>query len=586
MGSKALTLFTIYDFDLLSMKKIIYAWLIFITVMLVIPLIGCSQDNQSPVMQLIQTQDEVPDNPYMSPAFPQRTSPARRVKSTGFSMVQVNVNASGQNILGDAANEPSLAIDPADPSKIVIGWRQFDNVNSNFRQAGFAFSADFGQTWTFPGVIEQGIFRSDPVLDCDPSGIIYYNSLTSNTGGYSCKVFKSNDGGALWDNGTEAHGGDKQWMTIDRTNGVGSGNIYSFWSKNNSSCFPGYFTRSTDEGASYESCVAIPYNPYYGTLAVGNQGELYVAGAGPGGLIVEKSSNVKIPGSSINFELASAVDLDGYLSQYATINPDGMVGQAYIDVDRSGGPGLGNVYVLASVARLSNSDPADVMFAKSIDGGLSWSQPKKINTDPSLTNFQWFGTLSVAPNGRIDIIWLDTRDALAGSDSSSLYYSWSTDQGETWSANEKLSGSFNPHVGYPQQNKMGDYFDMKSDDDGASLAWANTLNGEEDVYFSRIIPQITGIGNGDATLPSLLLTASPNPFHDIVAIKYRLTAPCQVKLVVYDVYGTVIKKLVESKQQAGNYSVNFSDNALPSGFYICRLSAGTQSGSVRLVKLK
>jgi len=29
--------------------------------------------------------------------------------------------------------------------------------------------------------------------------------------------------------GTDAHGGDKQWMTIDRTNGAGSGNIYSWW---------------------------------------------------------------------------------------------------------------------------------------------------------------------------------------------------------------------------------------------------------------------------------------------------------------------------------------------------------------------
>ncbi len=568
------------------MKKIIYAWLIFITVMLVIPLIGCGQDNQFPVMQRIQTQDEVPDNPYMAPAFPQRTSTARRLKSTGFSMVQVNVNASGQNTLGDAANEPSLAIDPADPSKIVIGWRQFDNVNSNFRQAGFAFSSDFGQTWIFPGVIEQGIFRSDPVLDCDISGIIYYNSLTSNTGGYSCKVFKSNDGGALWDNGTEAHGGDKQWMTIDRTNGVGSGNIYSFWSKNNSSCFPGYFTRSTDEGANYESCVVIPYNPYYGTLAVGNQGELYLAGAGPGGLIVEKSSNSMIPGSTVSFELASAVDLDGYINSYETINPEGIVGQAYIDVDRSNGPGRDNVYVLASVARLSNNDPADVMFSKSTDGGISWSTAKRINTDPSVTNFQWFGTLSVSPGGRIDVIWLDTRDAPVGSDSSSLYYSYSADQGETWSANEKLSGSFNPHVGYPQQNKMGDYFVMRSDDDGASLAWANTLNGEEDVYFSRIIPQITGIGDGTAKQGSLPLSASPNPFRNEATISYRLTTPCQVKLVISNLCGAVIKTLVESNQPAGNYSVKLSDKDLPSGFYICHLYAGMQSGSVRLVKVK
>jgi len=49
-------------------------------------------------------------------------------------------------------------------------------------------------------------------------------------------------------------GGDKQWMRIDRTDGIGNGNIYAFWNPSYSSCEPGSFTRSTDEGASYEDC--------------------------------------------------------------------------------------------------------------------------------------------------------------------------------------------------------------------------------------------------------------------------------------------------------------------------------------------
>ncbi len=107
--------------------------------------------------------------------------------------------------------------------------------------------------------------------------------------------------------------------------------------------------------------------------------------------------------------------------------------------------------------------------------------------------YQWFGTMSVAPNGRIDVIWLDTRDH-PGSDSSALYYSYSVDQGNTWSANEKLSDSFDPHIGYPNQPKMGDYFDMISNNTGVHLAWANTLNGGQDVYYSFITPPTsTGI---------------------------------------------------------------------------------------------
>jgi hypothetical protein len=41
----------------------------------------------------------------------------------------------GQNILGDADNEPSIAVSPTNPLNMVIGWRQFDNVTSNFRTA-------------------------------------------------------------------------------------------------------------------------------------------------------------------------------------------------------------------------------------------------------------------------------------------------------------------------------------------------------------------------------------------------------------------------------------------------------------------
>ena len=79
----------------------------------------------------------------------------------GHVSVQVNVDASGLNIVGDAANEPSIAVDPNDPTQIAIGWRQFDNIASDFRQAGYGYTNDSGYSWTFPGAIEPGVFRSD-----------------------------------------------------------------------------------------------------------------------------------------------------------------------------------------------------------------------------------------------------------------------------------------------------------------------------------------------------------------------------------------------------------------------------------------
>src|SRR5204862_7282886 len=93
------------------------------------------------------------DNP---PAPPRKieTSP-RMISQFGvFTSYQANVDATGQNIVGDAANECAISVDPTNLSRMAIGWRQFDDVTSNFRQAGYGYTTDSGLTWTFPGVLQ------------------------------------------------------------------------------------------------------------------------------------------------------------------------------------------------------------------------------------------------------------------------------------------------------------------------------------------------------------------------------------------------------------------------------------------------
>jgi len=530
---------------------------------------------------------EVPDDAF-SPVVSTKTSPAFTSRSDVFFTTQVNINAFGQNILGDAANEPSITVDPTNPNRMMIGWRQFNTVTNNFRQAGYAYTTNGGVTWTFPGVIDPGIFRSDPVLDCDAEGNFYYNSLTvDNNGNYSCDVYRILDGGVEWDGGTDAQGGDKQWMEIDKTSGVGAGNIYSSWTSYYSICYPGFFTRSTNQGNSYENCVEIPGYPYWGTLAVGPDGAVYAVGSGEwGGVIVAKSTTAQNPQAVVSWDSYSDVNLDGEITGFIEINPQGLLGQAYIAVDHSTGPGHGNVYVVASVQRNSNNDPGDVMFAKSTNGGQTWSSPQRLNTDLGTNKYQWFGTMSVAPNGRIDVVWLDNRDAPSGSYLSSLYYCYSTDEGENWSANERLSESFDPHVGWPNQQKMGDYFDMVSDEEGAHLAWANTLNNEQDVYYGHIVPQVTGI-NDAAGLPAFhSLTSSPNPFNDQTTISYTLRKANMVELAVFDVYGKKVKMLVNEKQTAGTQNIAFAAGDLPGGLYFCRLTVGGEVKTISTVILK
>ena len=109
---------------------------------------------------------------------------------------------------------------------MTIGWRQFNSVSSNFRQGGWGFTTDGGTTWTFPGVLENNVFRSDPVLNSDETGTFFYLSLLQS---FCDDMWGSTNGAQSWmrlppEGGSE--GGDKQWFTIDKTNGPGHGFQY------------------------------------------------------------------------------------------------------------------------------------------------------------------------------------------------------------------------------------------------------------------------------------------------------------------------------------------------------------------------
>src|SRR6266480_2727793 len=123
--------------------------------LLSLPQMSLAQDPDAP-KPLPSEPLEKYDNP---PAYIYRTETGPRMISpfAPFVSYQANVDANGNNILGDAGNEPSIAVDPTNPNRIAIGWRQFNTVASNFRQGGWGYSANGGLTWHFPGVLETNV---------------------------------------------------------------------------------------------------------------------------------------------------------------------------------------------------------------------------------------------------------------------------------------------------------------------------------------------------------------------------------------------------------------------------------------------
>jgi len=110
---------------------------------------------------------------------------------------------------------------------------------------------------------------------------------------------------------------------------------------------------------------------------------------------------------------------------------------------------------------------------------------------------------------------------------------------------------------------------------------------ESDTCF-RIAP----VGVAEASVPPIretrLLGVSPNPIRDQAQIRFQLAAPGRVTLRVSDVSGRAVATLADDILKPGRYSAVWNardDNvkAVPAGIYFCRLEAGNERLTRKLV---
>jgi hypothetical protein len=79
----------------------------------------------------------------------------------------------------------------------------------------------------------------------------------------------------------------------------------------------------------------------------------------------------------------------------------------------------------------------------------------------------------------------------------------------------------------------------------------------------------------------------PNPFNPSTKIRYTITeGDAEVSLKVYDIMGREVEQLVNGKQSAGEYEVEFDASKLASGMYIYKLTAGEKVSVKKMTLLK
>jgi hypothetical protein len=105
---------------------------------------------------------------------------------------------------------------------------------------------------------------------------------------------------------------------------------------------------------------------------------------------------------------------------------------------------------------------------------------------------------------------------------------------------------------------------------------------------------LADVGVDDSSTPTSfrLLACSPNPFNPVTTIRFELPLSEQVELIVYDVSGRMIAKLIHGEVLAAGYhemqwfGLDSKGIQMPSGVYLCVIRAGDFHGSQRMVLLK
>ena len=159
-----------------------------------------------------------------------------------------------------------------------------------------------------------------------------------------------------------------------------------------------------------------------------------------------------------------------------------------------------------------------VYYRQSTDGGKTWTARHMLpDVDPQRLQGQYIPNISVAPNGRIDVAWWDTRDD-PGTRSNDVYYTYSTDNGKTWSRNIRVTDqSINRTIGvwgvnYDMSSPPG----IASTDEFATFGWddtrftdmrnpdANALGGGTSDMFAANV-QFSVVGGGTSKAAKMIL---------------------------------------------------------------------------------
>ena len=364
--------------------------------------------------------------------------------------------------------EPWIDVNPINPANIVGIWQQDRWSNGGSRGLVVGASTNGGANWTPVTTLKTTLCTggnatnfggyqraTDPWVSFGPTGIVYQLSLSFNDVAppfttedfdHALLASRSTNGGLTWSDPVVVKRdtaptvfNDKQSITADSTD---PSYVYSVWDRLvfpaserasvvasfRTSAFsgPAWFARSTDAGLTWEAARPI-WDPGQQDQTIGNQ--IVVQ---PNGTLVDiftefNNENAKKHRGGFVRVLRSTdrgVTWSGPFD-IARLGTIGVTDPETGDDVRTGDiipdiavdPASGRLYAVWQDASFNNNQADAIAFSQSLNGGLTWSAPIKVNKTPTsgpIGNQQAFTpSVDVSANGTVAVTYYDFRNNMS-----------------------------------------------------------------------------------------------------------------------------------------------------------------------------
>jgi hypothetical protein len=489
-------------------------------------------------------------------------------------------------------SETFSAANPDNPDQIVVAFNDSRGRNEPLINiSGASVSTDGGLTFTrLTRANGQSPFDNtfgDPVaLYNRPTGTWFTVWLDGGCGGQGLGGYKST---TPEDPDSWTHFCVHNGFADDRESGWADndpaspffGNMYVSWNDFNTGNANIFVSRSTDNGATWSSPIMVSTQPVFIrnvqiTGDVSGNGDIYIAGMDEGGggfphndtNLIFKSTDggatwantytgPSFPGpgvTAVGYFACMFNDFGGYWRHEGWGQPAAFNGVVHLTYAQHG----------------TGSDPGDVYYIRSTDGGVTFGTPFKLNSDAT-TRPQWQPNLSVSPAGTLFATWYDARESascVAGDPNTPCYRMWSrksNDNGLTWLPDDTLSDVVTPLPAQPdpgiQPTYAGDY------DYGSAIltkhvtAWTDgrvAISGQsqQDAFFDRDLVGFA-VTTTDPGCGSLVVGTAPVDFEVNLSDP---ADPASVQASDFTVNGTPADTFVLSN---GDATITFSFNTSP-----------------------